>query len=50
MIRGPDALTMRRIAGILGIRAPSLHEHVPGKEALADAGQDLRRGPTCAAS
>jgi AcrR family transcriptional regulator len=31
---GPDALTMRRIAEVLGIRAPSLYKHVPGKEAL----------------
>jgi AcrR family transcriptional regulator len=31
---GPDALTMRRIADVLGIRAPSLYKHVPGKEAL----------------
>jgi AcrR family transcriptional regulator len=31
---GPEALTMRRIAEVLGIRAPSLYKHVPGKEAL----------------
>ncbi|MBM7807509.1 AcrR family transcriptional regulator [Geodermatophilus bullaregiensis] len=31
---GSDALTMRRIAEVLGIRAPSLYKHVPGKEAL----------------
>ncbi|MEX5719017.1 TetR/AcrR family transcriptional regulator [Geodermatophilus maliterrae] len=31
---GPDALTMRRIAEVLGIRAPSLYKHLPGKEAL----------------
>ena len=31
---GPGALTMRRIAEVLGIRAPSLYKHVPGKEAL----------------
>jgi AcrR family transcriptional regulator len=31
---GPDALTMRRIAEVVGIRAPSLYKHVPGKEAL----------------
>ena len=31
---GPEALTMRRIAEVLGIRAPSLYKHLPGKEAL----------------
>jgi AcrR family transcriptional regulator len=31
---GPEALTMRRIAGVLGIRAPSLYKHVPDKAAL----------------
>ena len=31
---GPQALTMRRIAGALGIRAPSLYKHVPDKAAL----------------
>ncbi|WP_369253970.1 TetR/AcrR family transcriptional regulator [Geodermatophilus amargosae] len=31
---GPEALTMRRIAAALGIRAPSLYKHVPGKPAL----------------
>ena len=31
---GPGALTMRRIAEVLGIQAPSLYKHVPGKEAL----------------
>ena len=31
---GPDALTMRRIADVLGIRAPSLYKHLSGKEAL----------------
>jgi AcrR family transcriptional regulator len=31
---GPEALTMRRIAGLLGIKAPSLYKHVPGKAAL----------------
>jgi len=33
-LEGPEALTMRRIAQVLGIRAPSLYKHVPGKEAL----------------
>ncbi len=31
---GPDAVTMRRIADELGIRAPSLYKHVPHKNAL----------------
>jgi AcrR family transcriptional regulator len=34
---GADALTMRRIAGELGIRAPSLYKHLPGKSALEAA-------------
>lgn len=31
---GRDALTMRRLAGELGIRAPSLYKHLPGKQAI----------------
>jgi AcrR family transcriptional regulator len=31
---GRDALTMRRLAGVLGIRAPSLYKHFPDKAAL----------------
>jgi AcrR family transcriptional regulator len=31
---GPEALTMRRIAGELGIKAPSLYKHVPDKTSL----------------
>jgi AcrR family transcriptional regulator len=31
---GPGALTMRRIADALGIKAPSLYKHVPDKTAL----------------
>ena len=31
---GPQALTMRRIAGVLGIKAPSLYKHLPDKAAL----------------
>lgn len=31
---GPRALTMRRVADALGIRAPSLYKHVPDKGAL----------------
>ena len=31
---GPEAVTMRRIADELGIRAPSFYKHVPHKAAL----------------
>jgi AcrR family transcriptional regulator len=34
---GRDALTMRRVAEELGIRAPSLYKHLPHKEALETA-------------
>jgi AcrR family transcriptional regulator len=34
---GPAALTMRRLAGRLGIRAPSLYKHLPDKAALEAA-------------
>jgi AcrR family transcriptional regulator len=34
---GPGALTMRRLAGRLGIRAPSLYKHLPDKTALEAA-------------
>jgi AcrR family transcriptional regulator len=34
---GPAALTMRRLADRLGIRAPSLYKHLPGKAALEAA-------------
>jgi AcrR family transcriptional regulator len=34
---GPEALTMRRLAERLGIRAPSLYKHLPGKPALEAA-------------
>jgi AcrR family transcriptional regulator len=34
---GPAALSMRAIAGRLGIRAPSLYKHFPDKEALEAA-------------
>jgi AcrR family transcriptional regulator len=34
---GPEALSMRRIADRLGIRAPSLYKHVPDKGALEAA-------------
>ncbi|MCK9925211.1 TetR/AcrR family transcriptional regulator [Frankia sp. AgPm24] len=32
---GADALTMRRIGEVLGIRAPSLYKHLASKDALA---------------
>ena len=31
---GADAVTMRRVAERLGIRAPSLYKHLPNKEAI----------------
>jgi AcrR family transcriptional regulator len=31
---GPEGLTMRRVADVLGIKAPSLYKHVPDKTAL----------------
>lgn len=31
---GADALTMRRLAGEIGIRAPSLYKHLPNKAAV----------------
>lgn len=31
---GPAAMTMRRVADELGIRAPSLYKHLPGKGSL----------------
>jgi AcrR family transcriptional regulator len=34
---GPQALSMRRIADRLGIKAPSLYKHVPDKHALEAA-------------
>jgi AcrR family transcriptional regulator len=34
---GAEALTMRRLADRLGIRAPSLYKHLPGKAALEAA-------------
>lgn len=34
---GPEGLTMRRLAGSLGIRAPSLYKHLPDKAALEAA-------------
>jgi AcrR family transcriptional regulator len=49
---GPEALTMRRVAAEMGIRAPSLYKHVSGKDdieaglqerALRDIAVDLAR-------
>jgi AcrR family transcriptional regulator len=34
---GPEALTMRRLAERLGIRAPSLYKHLPDKTAVESA-------------
>src|SRR5689334_16456765 len=34
---GPDALSMRNVAAEIGIRAPSLYEHVADKRALESA-------------
>ena len=34
---GPEALTMRRVAERIGIRAPSLYKHLPDKAALETA-------------
>ena len=48
---GPDAMTMRRVADRVGIRAPSLYKHVPDKaelelrlvaEGLGELGRELR--------
>jgi AcrR family transcriptional regulator len=36
-VEGPASLTMRRLAGELGIRAPSLYKHFPGKAAVESA-------------
>jgi len=34
---GRDALTMRRLAEVLGIRAPSIYKHLPSKQAVEAA-------------
>ena len=33
---GPDAVTLRRIAGELGVHVTSLYNHVPTREAVTD--------------
>jgi AcrR family transcriptional regulator len=52
---GRDALTMRRLGQALGIRAPSIYKHLPGKHAvevalieagLAEMGEALHRAAT----
>lgn len=35
--QGPEALSMRNVAAAIGIRAPSLYEHVADKRALENA-------------
>jgi AcrR family transcriptional regulator len=35
--RGPEALSMRNVAAAIGIRAPSLYEHVADKQGLENA-------------
>jgi AcrR family transcriptional regulator len=34
---GPEGMSMRRIAGRMGVRAPSLYKHVPDKRTLENA-------------
>ena len=52
---GRDALTMRRLGQVLGIRAPSIYKHLPGKHAVevalmeagfAELGEALHRVAT----
>lgn len=52
---GRDALTMRRLGQALGIRAPSIYKHLPGKHAvevalieagLAEMGEAMHRAVT----
>ncbi|NUR90569.1 MAG: TetR family transcriptional regulator [Nonomuraea sp.] len=42
---GLDALTMRLLAGRLGVRASALYRHYPSKQALLDAMVDHLVGP-----
>ncbi len=47
---GRDALTMRRLAEVMGIRAPSIYKHLPGKQAVEAALIDralLEMGRAC---
>ncbi|MFF5338911.1 helix-turn-helix domain-containing protein [Streptomyces sp. NPDC013181] len=46
---GPDALTMRRLAGRLGITAPSLYKHFPDKSSVVDALADAMLAETAEA-
>jgi AcrR family transcriptional regulator len=39
-LEGPEAMSMRRLAEALGIRAPSLYKHVRGKEEIIAALQE----------
>jgi AcrR family transcriptional regulator len=38
---GPEALTMRRLGEVVGMRAPSLYKHLPGKTAVTGAVVEL---------
>jgi AcrR family transcriptional regulator len=38
---GPEALTMRRLGEVVGMRAPSLYKHLPGKSAVTGAVVEL---------
>ena len=46
---GPDALTMRRLAGAVGITAPSLYKHFPDKSSVVDALADAMLRETAGA-
>ncbi|WP_224756366.1 helix-turn-helix domain-containing protein, partial [Streptomyces sp. col6] len=46
---GPDALTMRRLAGGLGITAPSLYKHFPDKSSVVNALADAMLAETAEA-
>jgi AcrR family transcriptional regulator len=41
---GEDALTMRRLGEILGVKAMALYNHFPDKEAILDAAANLALG------
>lgn len=40
-LEGPEALTMRRLAGCVGITAPSLYKHFPDKSSVVNALADV---------